>query len=175
MSAALEKCDSEILEIVARMISANHPPLAKARVRIDCLFAFEEEGEGPAVMLHGYPCAAVVRKVSYKNRVMGRGDAEIVIDREWWESATARQRDALIDHELTHLEIPLDKYGEIKRDRAGRPRLHMRLHDWQLGGFEVIARRWAKDAAEVAMANDFMDRFGQFVFGFAAEPLGKVK
>lgn len=169
MSTSYTRAESDVMNLLARVIAAHHPALKNAKLAVDVLLASVEDGGGGAVMLHGYPCSAVVRKVSYKNRVLGRGDAEIVIDAQWWEDATDRQREGLMDHELTHVEVQLDNQNKIKRDRAGRPKLSMRLHDWQLGGFAEVAQRYGKDAPEVVIAREFKKDFGQYVFDFVKD------
>ncbi len=165
MSTKFTQAEGDTMAIIRKVIGEHHHELKKAQVKIDCLFASNEDND--AITLHGYKCAAVVRKISYKNRVMGRGDAEITIDALWWEDATDRQKEALISHELTHLQVVYNtKTNAIKRDGADRPKLSMRLHDWQLGGFEEVAKVFGKDAPEVVLARDFKERFGQLCFDF---------
>lgn len=127
-----------------------------------CLFmAYGGEGDEAPVKLHGYPCAAAISVIAYKQRVDKRADAEIIIDAAWWDNATEPQQRALLDHEITHLEIERDKDGCLKTDDAGRPKLKLKLHDWQLGGFRSIAARYGDDAPEVVMARDFQAKFGE--------------
>jgi hypothetical protein len=165
MATTYEKCDEVVNRRVRRLIQKHYPDLQECEARIDCLFA--RNGDGPAVKLHGYACLAVVRKTSLKQRVLGLGDAEIVIDEKAYEDLTETQRDALLDHEIYHLEVQKDEHGYPDTDDAGRPKLKLKLHDWELGGFAEIAQRYGSDAPEVKAAQDFQDKFGQYVFGFA--------
>ncbi len=124
----------------------------------------KEEPNGSAVMLHGYPCQAVISVIPYKQRVDKRADVEIIIDEKNWHDLTEPQQRALLDHEITHLEFDVDlKTGIVKTDDAGRPKLKTRTHDYQIGGFREIARRYGADAPEVITARDFAERFGDDV------------
>lgn len=153
---------------MAREIMVNHHErikLADGTWPTLCLmFVHGEDKEGDAPLkLHGYPCAAVVSVVPHKQRADKRADAEILIDQVWWDKANDRQRTALLDHEITHLEIHIDDHGFVKQDDQGRPKLRIRLHDWQLGGFRCIAERYGSDAPEVEMARQFEKDYGAVV------------
>ena len=90
------------------------------------------------------------------------------------------------DHELMHLDpvvegtttetVPSEEDPNLfrkvertffKTDDAGRPRLKIRLHDWQLGGFAAVAERHGEHAPEVVEARKLAERFGQLLFDFA--------
>lgn len=165
MATTYDRADDDIKDRVQRIIKKWHPDLHKYGVTVDLLLA--HNGEDDPVKLHGYPCAAVVRKVSYKNRVLGRGDSEIIISAPWWQDATEKERDALIDHELTHLVVKKDDVGAVKTDDCDRPKLMIRLHDWQLGGFREIVDRHGDAAPEKQLAVDLREKFGQLLFDFA--------
>lgn len=55
-------CPKHVADRVAALIRKFHPDLHKCKVRVDLLFV-STDGEGPALTLHGYACAAVVRKL----------------------------------------------------------------------------------------------------------------
>lgn len=131
-----------------------HKPLKEAGVTIDLLLAHASRDQnddpvGAAVKHGGYPAAAVIKIVSLKDRVAGLGDAQMIVDGDKWDEWTDAELDALLDHELTHLEIVVDKDGAIVQDDAGRPKLKIRLHDFQIGGFHSIAKKHKEDAFEV--------------------------
>lgn len=52
------------------------------------------------------------------------------------------------------------------RDRL-KLKLTAKLHDWNLGGFRVIAERQREHALEVICAQAFALTHGQLLFGFA--------
>lgn len=129
-----------------------HKPLVDCEVRVGCAWvtkAEDEEGDsGPPLKHNGYPAAAVVEVTKVKQRLFGMPDAVIWIDKEHWEDLNETEQDALLDHELTHLEIAKDKEGELKSDDQGRPVLKIRLHDFQIGGFDSVVRRWGAGSLE---------------------------
>src|SRR5438067_1054915 len=128
MGITYQQCPRTVDDIVSRIIAEHHKDLEEAAVTVGCLFAhadLNKDGEPmqPAVKLHGWPCAAVVRITPYKKRVQGITDAEITIDGSWWEKATSEEIDALLDHELYHLIVKRDEKGVIQEDPHGRPKL----------------------------------------------------
>jgi len=150
----------EVLRVVERMMKKFHPELHDAGVSVDCIFAHastDKNGDavGPALKHQGYPAGAVVKIIELKDRAAGRGDSEIVIDGDQWELWSELERDALIDHELTHLELVTDKDGVLIRDDLERPRLKSRKHDHQFGWFDCVARRHGESSFEVRQWNEF--------------------
>lgn len=166
------KADKEILALVADLVRQFHPALLEAGVRVGCLMAFaprnESTGEprGPALKWAGYPAAALVKVTSHKDRVAGLPDALICVDGDRWpEWGDARKR-ALLDHELEHLEVIRDEEGAVKLDDCNRPRLKNRPHDWEIGGFESIAKRHKEAAFEVEQTRSLAHKYGQLLFPF---------
>jgi len=155
-----EKSPAEVGQIVERMMDRYHPQLRDAGVTIAQLMAFpltDENGDskGPALKHNGYPAQAVIKIIGLKERTDGRCDSELVIDGENWPLLSAAQKDALIDHELEHLEIKCDGDGCIVRDDLERPKLVIRKHDHQFGWFDSIVRRHGRDALEFKQFDDF--------------------
>lgn len=131
-----------------------HQPLKEAGVEIDLLLAHaprdkNDDATGHAVTHGGYPAMATIKVTSLKDRVAGLGDAVMIVDGDACDEWTDAEVDALLDHELTHLEITIDDKGAVVRDDAGRPKLKCRKHDWQIGGFAEIAKRHKENAPEV--------------------------
>jgi hypothetical protein len=115
----------------------------------------------------GYPAGAVVRITPLKDRALGIADATIVIDRAGWLALTQRQRDALVDHELTHLVRKVDKdAGELVCDVLDRPKLLMRKHDRFFGWFDEVAQRHGEASTEVMQARRLVESSGQLYFDF---------
>lgn len=175
MPVVYERADADVLEVVRRMMDEHHQDLVEVEARICVMMATaprNEHGEllAEAVKLNGYPCQAVAKIIPYKQRAAGREDAEITIDADNWKNLSDGERDALIDHELTHFDVKRDEEGNVKSDDCGRPKLGMRLHDYQMGFFDVIAKRHGDASYEVKQAKVFADKCGQFYFGFATPP-----
>lgn len=144
-------------------------------VTVSALFVFDTEATEAVLKHQGYPAQAVVRIVPIRDRALGMADANIVIDRSTWMTLSQRQRDALIDHELTHLTRSLDKEtGHPLFDALDRPKLAMRRHDHQFGWFDEIAQRHGDASPEVRQAKQLMASSGQLYFDFTARVLRPV-
>lgn len=152
---------------MAAIIKKYHPDLDNVGIKVDLIsVANDEEGE-PALTHQGYSAAAVVKIIGPKDRAIGRGDAEIVIDEETYNSMKDESRDALIDHELYHLQVVRNKKGFPKKDCCGRPKLTMRLHDRQMGWFDEIASRHGSASLECQQATRLFLGGKQIYFEFA--------
>lgn len=164
MPTCYQLADPTVHAMAHEVMEAHHPELRMPDglyIRLCIMFAFgDANSDEPALKLHGYPSAAIVKIIPYDQRVDKRADAEIKIDQSQWEAFNDTQRRALLDHEITHLEILKDDIGLVKTDDAGRPKLRMRLHDWQIGGFRSIAQRYGADAPEVVTAKAFEKDYG---------------
>lgn len=138
----------------SRVIQKHFPDLTAAGVTVSYWFA--NNATGPALRHNGYPAAALVKITSYENRVKGVADATVEIDERHWQAATTDERDALLYHELNHL-IPVEETNDDRRaetgkwrtDDLGRPKLRMRKHDWQMGGFWGTIEHYQENAVEL--------------------------
>lgn len=158
--AILTIAGPEVHERLDRVVSLYHPELRDAGVTFQVRFAEgKEDASGeikPPIMAQGYPAAAKVRIVSYSDRVNGMADAEITIDKGEWDMLSERECDALLDHEVTHIELKMktvkDEDGEetevLDRDDLDRPKLKMRRHDNQIGVFHDVVRRYGRASPE---------------------------
>ncbi len=159
MPRTFEKLDPghKILIRLGQMMAAHHQPLSEADVTVDVLLVRNVDAEGecidPALAHHGYPAAAVVKINSLSDRVEGKADATIKVDGNRWDEWPDARLDAILDHELTHLELKL-KEGVLQRDDVGRPMLRMRKHDQSYGWFNEIAERHGEDAVEVVQLKE---------------------
>jgi len=165
-----KKCPPEVRAIGNSLIAEfeSHTPLVDAKVNVDFIFAYcdrDEETNEPlndAIKHQGVRAYGLARILGLKDRVMGRGDAEIIIDGDWWhETASEEQQRALLDHELHHLTPKLTK-KQFTYDAHGRPKLRMRQHDVQFGWFACIAERHGKNSIEQMQASSLMDTLGQY-------------
>ncbi len=82
------------------------------------------------------------------DRAEGKADATVTVDGNRYDEWPLARLDAILDHELTHLELSL-KDGAVQCDDLGRPKLRMRKHDQQYGWFNEVAERHGEDAVEV--------------------------
>lgn len=165
MSKIYDLCPEDVHERVRNLIAKHHPYLASVELKVDLLFV-STTGDGPALTLHGWPALAVVRIIGPKDRAAGRGDAEIVIDRDYFVEAPEDRKLAILDHELTHLQVKRDEDGTFLFDDHHRPRLKMRHHDVQIGWFAEIATRYGDFSVEREQGMKIRAKYGQTFFGF---------
>ena len=160
MGTTYEEPSQDVVDLIAQTMRAHHQRLEAIGLKLSVLIARSEDDDEPALKNHGYPALAITKILNLKLRAYGLGDAEILIDGGRWELLSRRQRVALIDHELTHLE-PVEKKGALVRDDLGRPKLEMRLHDIVIGGFAEVAERHGQEsieAGEYRAARELMDQ-----------------
>ncbi|QDT07973.1 hypothetical protein K227x_64030 [Rubripirellula lacrimiformis] len=164
MGKTYEKAPALCRRLVGELLTQFHQPLADFKTVIDILLvraSRDADGQpiGPALQgRSGYPAAASVSVTKLKDRVMGRGDAEILIDGDRYTNWTEKTLRAILDHELEHLEFT----GNV--DDLGRPKFRLRPHDVEFGWFDSIARRHGDDSGEVLQAKRF----------FGAQPIRQL-
>lgn len=172
MPTIYTKADDEAVDLIKSVMKKHHKKLHEAGVTIDAVFACAETDEdgnpkGNPVKLAGYVCAATIQRANLKQRALGHADAIITIDGDQWNDFSNEEREALIDHELTHM-VPQWEDGKLVTDDLGRPKLKTRLHDWQLGGFAEVVERHGQAALECQMIRRVEQKHGQLLFGFAS-------
>ena len=163
--------NAEIIDIVKDVMARHHEELHAHGVTITVLEVGEHDRNGilvPALKHNGYQAAGTIKITSIKERILGISDAILSIDMATWEGFDDNEKAAVIDHELQHLEIVKDKKtGHSMSDDIGRPKLKARLHDWQLGGFRVIAERYGSKSIEVQAVEACRDENGQYYWNWA--------
>jgi hypothetical protein len=159
-----QRCPSEVNDLARELMFEfkTHQPLIDAKVRIDYVFALADRDDsgapkGCALKKNGVRALGIARKLPLKDRALGRADAEIAIDGDWWAEASHEERRALLDHELHHLLV---KPGAT--DDLGRPVIALRAHDFDFGWFKVVASRHGMHSIERAQAKRMMDDAGQY-------------
>lgn len=163
----------DVARRVKRLVKKYHPDLAKARVRIDCVFVTTDGEDGAPVKVNGYPALAAASTVPQKYRPATKADARITIDKEAFEELTDKQKDALLDHELQHFQAVIDE-NTVALDGNDRPRIRMRKHDVQIGFFSVIAQRHGENSQEVIACRALVEHAAEVYlpgFEFAAKAL----
>src|SRR5690348_4498506 len=78
-------------------------------------------------------------KVSDLHREFFNADFIVVLNREYWDAFSDAQRLALMDHELCHAAIKLDKNGQEMYDEKDRQVFRTRKHD--LEEFREVVER----------------------------------
>ena len=164
MPVTFEMPDDLTTSLVADCLQRWHRPLFDAGVKLGVLMARSDSPEKQALMNAGWPIVAKLRIVSLKDRLVKDYDAELVISFRAWTNLPPSRRVALIDHELSRLELKNYSYRIIKDaddqptgerelccdlDDQGRPKLKIRRGDWCVGeGFQAVIDRHGSDALE---------------------------
>jgi hypothetical protein len=164
-----QKCEKAVAELASSLINKydTHKPLEQLKVKIDLVFAFadvDEKGRqlNDALTKNGIKALGITRKIPIKDRVLGRGDAEIALDGDYWGNASEEEQAALLDHELHHVAVQTDKNGNAQFDDIGRPKIKLRKHDVEVGWFRIIAERHGIASQERQQAKAIMDKIGQY-------------
>jgi len=160
MATSFGLAGSDIRSMLNSVIETYHTLLHEAGVTIGIIMAANEDG--PAIKVGGYADAACVKVVSLKDRLTKSYDAELLIDHNTWTELSYAGRVALLDHEMSHLELSKIEFirdsenpeAPLKlvcgRDDYGRPKLKLRPGDWNAGdGFKAVVERHGDAAIEV--------------------------
>jgi len=169
----LARMKIDAVKLLASVVEDYHSQLNEVEATIGLLSAWPKDTEETALKLHGYPCAAIIKIAPYVQRVLGVEDVVITVDGPNWERATEAERVALLDHELTHLELCVDENGAVKSDDAGRPKFRMRLHDFHVGGFVAVMDRHGLSAPETKLVRETVETYSQL--RLALEPAEAAK
>lgn len=173
--ATYERAGHNFSDMADELIKTVEPLnwIREVGVKIDYVWAYgarDEDGKlvGEAIKHHGVKALGLCRIVSLKDRAKGLGDCEIVLDKDWWDTVDDEERRAVIDHELTHLQL---KKGT---DDLGRPKLKLRKHDHQFGFFTSVAQRHGQYSQERIQAASMLEEAGQFYWPSLIEQQGTV-
>jgi predicted Fe-S protein YdhL (DUF1289 family) len=148
------------------------------RPTLSILMAESDKDDKPALKHHGYPAAALIGITNPKERIDGCADLRLEIDSLEWSRMSERQREAVIAHELLHIQVTTVPGQDTTpaTDDYGRPKVKLRLHDWEVGGFSLIVDWYGDDAIEKQIVNSINDRLGQMTLPFMdAEQPGNRK
>lgn len=166
MATTYEIVTDATYRLINRVLIEHHDDLHAAGVTIQATMATridKESGEiEQALRMRNYPIAAKIQITSYQDRVRGIPDVKLTIDEFQWRQLPESRREALIDHELTHVMVAYDADGQVKRDDLKRPKLKSRAHDFELGWFTEVAERHGEAAIEVREIQRFHETWGQF-------------
>jgi hypothetical protein len=168
-----QKCAKAVSDLANSILCEfeSHQPVLDAHVRIDFVFAYGDVDDNgnrtsDALTKNGVKCLGICRKMPLKDRAMGRGDAEISLDGDWWNEASEDERKALLDHELHHVAVKVTKSGAPILDDLNRPKLWMRPHDVDFGWFKIVAERHGDSSTERIQAKLLFDNYGQSFWPF---------
>lgn len=157
------EADETVVNLMQTVMIGHHKGLHDAKVSVGVLMAHAPRDDNdnripPAIKLRGFACEAKIRITNLEQRAAGLPDAIMVIDGDEWPTWDDNHQEALLDHELTHLELVMFD-GAVRRDDCGRPKLRMRRHDYEVAGFYEVAARHKDDAGEVKQVKSLGKEF----------------
>lgn len=172
MGRSYRKGNASELELAKKAAEQWHPELVEHDVRVGMVFTSaskNDHGEPTckAVTFAGTGVVAKVRRVTPKERLWCDADVMIEVDADRWASMSEEERTAVVDHELTHVELARAKDGSVKLTEDLRPAIKFRPDDWMLTGFREVIERHGKSAIEAQSLHEVGERVGQLVFEFA--------
>jgi hypothetical protein len=158
MPTTYTMADTDVTNLLLRVMARRCPRLHDAGVKVGVLMA--RNPDGPPLKRGGYEVLAMIKPVPLKDRLTKGYDAELVIDGGEYERLRGRQQEALLAHQLAHIDtIDLtpaemrareqDETVTWKTDDLGRPKLKSVPGDWQAGdGFKQVVAEYGSDAIE---------------------------
>jgi hypothetical protein len=134
--------------LLAELVKLYHEDLADARIALVWNTSWRADTDGGLKL-------GKCKKASDLDHELAPYDVVILLLRSFYEDAriSDTQRQALIDHELSHAAVKVDRKGEPVIDERGRTVYRIRKHD--LEEFAAIAERygcWKRDLEEFAQA-----------------------
>lgn len=83
------------------------------------------------------------------DRILGRfPDFLITINKDWYEGAPPKSREALVFHEMLHIDVARNEYGEMRLTREGTPIWTVGGHD--LEEFNAVVARYGAWSCDIA-------------------------
>ena len=156
MPVRVTEFDRDNIDFANAIMRKHHPDLHNAGVTVEYLFV--HNAEDYPMRTRGQRVLGKVKIMSQEDRAMGSADARIKIDEGWWMESDDKAREALLDHEFTHLQLvdatqkDMDAgnvIGKWKTDNNGRPKLRLRHHDYEIGIFLSVIEKHKEHAADL--------------------------
>lgn len=140
--------EPELYSLLEDLVGEYHDHLLEAKIALAWCYSWKVDPDGILVL-------GKCKKASDLDRQLHDQDFIILLNREMWENVgfSAKQKRALLDHELCHADAARDEDGEQKETADGRKVWRTRKHD--LEEFQCIVERhgcWKKHIEEFARA-----------------------
>lgn len=146
-----ESAEEQVRAYVDRLLEQHHHDLNEAEVQIGLIFVSDfdkDDNPVPSIKLHGAFAAGCISLVKGVAGVFNPYQAQIQIDKLYWDNASEEVRLALVDHEIEHIELVRDKNGIVQTDDRNRTMIKLKPDDWVLTGFMSVVRRHGPNAVE---------------------------
>lgn len=145
MPTTYDDAPGYVYEMGQELVRRHHDALRDCKVRF--------------VMRHG-PWWSAGKEVLGKTMVLGpvpryltgEIDAAVILNAERWDDLQSQHRRALLDHQLSHLDVKTDEVGVQRAHPDGRPMICTVNHDVE--EFLAIIERhgyWRRELEQVAM------------------------
>lgn len=170
MPTTYSPAPTDLLSTLTDLRRRYHADLDRAGVTIRVLMAANPDGD--ALRHHGYPALALVKINNLRDRAAGLDDATMLVDAGWWKDASDEEREAVLDHELTRIEVKKDDGGNPVLDDCERPKLGKRPCDFFFSGFTTIAKRYGAASQEHRAAQQVQEHWLQPTLEFAGAGVG---
>jgi hypothetical protein len=114
----------KMYELLDDLVTKHHDEIINARIVLAWNRSWKPDADGRVYL-------GKCKKASELDRELAPYDFVIVLRQDFWESPMVKdeQRRALLDHELEHAAVKLDKNGEPCRDASDRVVYRIRKHD----------------------------------------------
>lgn len=153
-----------IYAMLKQLVKNHHDDLLDARIAL----AWCESWKGDT---DGHLKLGMCRKASDLDREFIEFDFIIVLNKQWWTypGVEPKHHFALIDHELCHATVRLDKFMEPVVDERGRKCWRIRKHD--IEEFGCIVKRHGLYKADLEkFASDLKAGGKEGVLNFGGKP-----
>ena len=166
------KVGEPMYAMLEELVDKHHEDLAQARIALAWNLTWKPDVDGRQQI-------GKCKKASDLDRELMGFDFVIVLLREFWEEKAVddHQRRALLDHELCHGALKLDKDGEPVEDERGREVYRIRKHDVEVLEAQVIENCQRKDIHPLEEAEGYRtlhEKYGYDVEEIAVK-VGKSK
>lgn len=174
MSIARDIAPKEVQDVCTRMMSKYHGDFCDAKLDVQVMFAKAARNEGGEleanpIVIAGQTREAKTKIISHEDRVASKGkigDVRITIDEDAWNDLSSGERDALIDQQLSSIELKKDSEDEVKRDDFGRPQLRKVRPDNVIILYHGVQERHKDNSPEYREMKAWVDKHGQAYFGW---------
>lgn len=121
-------------KLMRDLIDKHHTHLRDARIAMAWRYGWKPDPDNRVKL-------GQCKKGSDLDRELHPYDFVILVNAEWWSMKGVKQehRRALIDHELCHAQVDVDRNGQPKEDERGRTIYRIRKHDIEEFS-EIVAR-----------------------------------
>jgi len=166
MPRTMIQAPDDVLELLRQTVELYRNELLEAGVTWNVVMvhaATDQNGEprGPALKHHGHDALAVVKINSLEDRVKGLADVTLRLDGDRWPEHSRETQVAILHHEAEHLILVRGDDGAVRTDDANRPKLRIRQHDLEIGGFECVVECHKMAAIEAQQYRDLNRRLSQ--------------